>query len=138
MPTMTVEKELSDLENAYWQTIKDKNVDAAIKLTDYPCVVAGASGIGKIDKDSFVKMMKGAKYTLHEFEIKDSEIRMVNDDVALVAYKVQEELTVDGAKVKMDAADTSVWVRRNGSWKCALHTESLQGDPYGRDKQPRK
>lgn len=138
MPTMTVEKELLELENQFWQTIKDKNVDAATKLTDYPCLVAGASGIAKVDKETFVKMMTGAKYTLHAFEIKDSEVRMLNDDTALVAYKVHEELTVEGAKVSMDAADASVWVRRNGSWKCALHTESLQGDPYGRDKQPKK
>lgn len=62
-------------------------------------------------------------------------MRLLEDDVALVAYKVHEDLTVDGKKVSMDAADSSVWVRRNDQWRCALHTESLAGDPYGRDRK---
>jgi hypothetical protein len=54
--------------------------------------------------------------------------------VALVGYKVHEDLTVDGKSVSLDAADTSTWVRRDGRWVCALHTESLLGDPFGRDR----
>lgn len=135
MPTLTVETELLELENRYWQAIKDQDVEAAMRLTDFPCLVAGATGVGLIDKETFRKMMSGASWTLHEFEIKDSKVRLANDDVALVAYKVHEDLTVDGGKASLDAADTSVWVRRGGQWRCALHTESLAGDPYGRDKR---
>jgi hypothetical protein len=36
---------------------------------------------------------------------------------------------------KLDAADSSTWVRRNGRWLCALHTEAILGDPFGRDRQ---
>lgn len=59
---------------------------------------------------------------------------MLNDDFAFVAYQVHEELTVEGQRVSFDAADSSVWVRRGAQWKCAMHTESLLGDPYGRDR----
>ena len=135
MPTLTVDKEILELENRYWETIKKRDVEAAIRLTEFPCLVAGASGVGRIDKETFTKMMSGAKWTLHDFEIKDAEVSMPNDDVALVAYKVHEDLTVDGKKIGMDASDTSVWVRRRGEWLCAMHTESLAGDPYGRDKK---
>jgi len=135
MPTLTVEKEILELENRYWETIKKRDVEAAIRLTDFPCLVAGASGIGLIDKEAFTKMMSTARYTLHDFEIKDAEVKPLNDDLALVAYKVHEDLTVDGKKIGMDASDTSVWVRRRGEWLCAMHTESLAGDPYGRDKK---
>lgn len=135
MPTGTVEKELLELENRYWQAIKDRDVEAAMRLTDFPCLVAGASGVGLIDKETFTRMMSGARYTLHAFEIRESKVRQAGDDIALMAYKVHEDLTVDGEKVSMDAADTSVWVRRGGQWRCALHTESLAGDPYGRDKK---
>ena len=135
MPTLTVDKEILELENRYWETIKKRDVEAAIRLTEFPCLVAGASGVGRIDNETFTKMMSGAKWTLHDFEIKDAEVSMPNDDVALVAYKVHEDLTVDGEKVSMDASDTSVWVRRGDEWRCALHSESLAGDPYGRDKK---
>jgi hypothetical protein len=58
----------------------------------------------------------------------------LGDDTALVAYAVHEALTVDGSPVSFDAADTSTWVRRDDRWICAAHTESLRGDPFGRDR----
>jgi hypothetical protein len=42
---------------------------------------------------------------------------------------------VEGEAVSFDAYDTSVWVRDGGGWKCALHTESLVGDSFGRDRK---
>ena len=48
---------------------------------------------------------------------------------------VHEELTVGGKPVVMDATDASV--QRNGKWLCALHTESVAGDPFGRDRTER-
>ena len=80
-------------------------------------------------------MMKAASYTLHLFEISDdAQVRLWRDDVAIVAYKVHEELTVEGKRVTLDAADASTWTRRDGRWVCSLHTESLLGDPFGRDR----
>ena len=61
-------------------------------------------------------------------------MQFLNEDVALVAYQVKEKLTVDGTPVNLEANDSSVWVRKNGEWLCAMHTESLVGDPFGRDK----
>lgn len=133
--TATAEKELVELENRYWQAIRDQDVEGAMRLTDFPCLVAGASGVGSIDPETYKKMMTGGAWTLHDFRLSDAKVRFPTDDVALVAYKVHEDLTVDGKKVPMDAADASVWVRRAGQWRCALHTESLAGDPYGRDRQ---
>jgi hypothetical protein len=61
---------------------------------------------------------------------------MLGDDIAVLAYNVREEATVDGKRVTLDAADASTWRRRDGHRVCALHTESLKGDPWGRDRQP--
>ena len=60
---------------------------------------------------------------------------MLSDDIGIVAYKVHEDMTVDGKPLSLDAADASTWIKRNGCGCCALHTESLLGDPFGRDKQ---
>src|SRR6185436_14226117 len=107
-PTAAVEQELLDLERQYWQAIKDKDVDAAMRLTDDPCIVAGARGIGRVDKQAFAAIMRGATYTLHDFDVKDdAEVRLLGNDVAILAYKVRERLTVDGKPVTLDAADTS-------------------------------
>jgi ketosteroid isomerase-like protein len=134
--TPTAESEILQFEQRFWQAIQNKDVEAAVGLTEFPCIVAGASGIGLVDREAFKGMMAGATYTLNRFDIeKGAKVRLVTDDIALVAYKVREQLTVDGKPVTLDAADASVWVRRDGRWRCALHTESVSGDAYGRDRK---
>jgi len=135
MANTTLGKELLDLENQYWQAMKEKDVDTAMSLTDDECIVTGAQGIGRVDRKTLADMLKNAPYTLHSFELKDAEVRQIRDDVAVVAYKVHEDLTVDGKPVKLEAADASTWVRRGGRWLCALHTEAITGDPFGRDRR---
>lgn len=66
------------------------------------------------------------------------QVLLLRDDVAVVAYRVREELTVDGKPVTLEAADSSTRVRRNGCWVCSLHTEAITGDPFGRDRKPMK
>ena|SRR5687767_1737057 len=133
--TKQVEQELMDLERKYWRAIQEKDAEAAMELSDDPCFVAGAQGVASVDRASLGKMLAAASYTLDEFSFgEDAHVRLLDDDVAILAYTVHEELTVEGEKVSLDAADTSTWVRRDGQWRCALHTESLPGDPFGRDR----
>jgi hypothetical protein len=136
MGTKTVEAELLDLEKRYWQALKDQDVKTAMSLTDEPCIVTGAQGIGALDRKTLAGMITSATYTLNHFELKDgAQVRLLGNDVAIVAYQVHEELTVDGKSVVLDAADSSTWVRRDGQWLCAMHTEAIAGDPFGRDRQ---
>lgn len=136
MERMTLEKELLGLEKQYWQALKDGDVDTVMSLTDDPCIVAGPQGFALISRQALADMMRSAHYTLDEFDVKDdAQVRLLNDDAAVVAYKVHSEMTVEGKPVAIDAADTSGWVRRDGRWVCALHTETLLGDPFGRDRR---
>lgn len=135
MTSGAVEKEILELENRYWTAMKNKDVEGAMALTDFPCMVAGAPGVGRIDAETYRKMMTGAKWTLHGFELKDPHVKLLDDDVAVVIYKIHEDMTVEGEEVALDASDSSVWVRRDGRWRCSVHTESVAGDPYGRDRK---
>jgi hypothetical protein len=135
MAANSIEKELIELEKQYWNAVKNKDVEKASSLTDDPCFVAGSSGVARIDKEKFHSIMRAARYTLHDFELKEPEVRLLNENVGIIAYKVHEELTVDGKPVSLDASDASTWVKRDGRWLCALHTESVAGDAYGRDRQ---
>jgi uncharacterized protein (TIGR02246 family) len=137
MATVTAKHEIRALEQQFWQALKDGDVDAAVELTDFPCIVTGPQGIGQIDRERFAAMMRSPSYTMHRFELGDDlTVRLVNDDVAVVAYKVHEELSVEGRPVTLDAADSSTWVRRDGRWRCVQHSEAIVGDPFGRDRQP--
>jgi hypothetical protein len=135
MANTRTENELIQLERRYWQAIQEKDVETAASLIDNPCLVAGAGGVAKVDQENFRKIMQGAKYSLDDYMLTDVQVRLLNDDVAILAYKVHEELTVEGKPIFIDASDASTWVKRDGRWVCALHTESLLGDPYGRDRQ---
>ena len=133
MSTKTIECELIELEKQYWQAIKAGDFDGALRLTDDPCIVAGASGVSRIDNATFRDMMKDVPWTLQSFEFKgNSEVRMLGDDVGILAYTIHEVMTVDGKPTEFDAAHSSTWLKRNGKWVCAMHTESIAGDPFGR------
>jgi hypothetical protein len=136
MTTTTIEKELVELETQFWQAMKDQDVEAATRLTDTTCIVVGAQGVASLSSEAIGGMLKSPTWTLNEFEFSDIVTSVVTDDVAIVAYKVREKLTVDGKPLTFEAADASTWVRRDGRWLCALHTESVSGDPFGRDRQP--
>jgi hypothetical protein len=136
MDTQAIKAELLNCERQYWQSLKDKDPETARRLTDFPCIVTGAQGVAAMDEKTFSSMMSGAQWTLKDFKLDDDvQVRMLSDDIAIVAYKVHEDMTVEGQPVSLDAADASVWIKRDGQWQCALHTESLSGDPFGRDRQ---
>ena len=130
-----IKNEILDLEKRFWTSMKDKDVSAALQLTADPCIVTGAQGVSTIDKGTFTKMMSGAKWDLRDFSIDDVQVQQLGEDVAIIGYKVHEDITVEGSRLALEAADTSTWVRQNGSWLCAMHTESLIGDPFGRDRR---
>ena len=134
------ERELVEIEKRFWDTMKTKDGRTAGRMTDDGCIIVGAQGVSAIDGKSMEKMMGDGKWELerYAFDDKNVHVRFVSDDVAIVAYKVNERVVVDGQTLPVDANDSSVWVRRNGEWLCALHTESLSGDPFGRDRSSGK
>ncbi len=123
---------LRALENRYWQAIKDQDAETAAALSEDPCLVVGAQGVGELSRAALGKMLQGASYELREFALEDFRLRPLGDDAVAVAYKVRETLELEGQTLQLEAFDASVWVRREGQWTCALHTESLAGDPFGR------
>jgi len=139
MATTTIEQELLTLERRYWQALKDGDVDTALSLTDDPCIVVGAQGVGRVDHATYRQMMTGdPTWEIRDFSIgDDAQVRVIGD-AAILAYTVHEELTVEGKPVTFDAADASTWVRPDGNWVCTLHTESLLGDPFERDRKKTK
>jgi len=128
-------EELTELEHRYWESLRDQDAQAAAQMTADPCVVAGAQGVASIDRSTFLSMMNDASWRLEGFELSDVDVQQLQDDVAIVAYRVREDLNVEGQPLTLEAADSSVWVRSDGGWRCALHTESILGDPFGRDRQ---
>jgi hypothetical protein len=133
--TNTIETEILGLERRYWQAMRERDVRTAVALTEFPCLIAGASGARSVDQASYEKMLTAGPWRLHRFEIEDgAEVRQLTDDVAVIVYGVREEMTVEGKPLTLRAFDTSVWVRRADGWRCVMHSESVAGDAFGRDR----
>lgn len=135
MAAKKVEDEILSLEKKYWNAIKSNDMDTALSLTADPCLVTGPQGASQIDRKTFEKMMKDSPWTLEDYELSDFKVLPMNDDLALAAYKVKGKGIVDGKPLQFEAADSSTWVRKEGKWVCALHSEAILGDPFGRDKR---
>jgi hypothetical protein len=136
MRQSTHEQELVDVERRFWNAMKEKDAAAASELTDEQCVIVGAQGVSAIDAQTMAKLTSEGQWELEQYSFDEQkrQIRFLTDDIAIVAYPVRERVIVDGETLPVVANDSSVWVRRDGQWRCALHTESLAGDPFGRDK----
>jgi ketosteroid isomerase-like protein len=135
MAKASANDELMELERKYWEAIKNRDGKTAAALCDDPCLITGAHGFGAYTPQELGAMMNDGRYELRNFRIeKDAEVQMIGTDVAVVAYRVHEDLIVDGKPVALEAADSSTWIKRGGQWRCALHTEAILGDPFGRDR----
>jgi len=139
MSSSTHEQELVDVERRFWNAMKEKDAAAASELTDEQCVIVGAQGVSAIDAQTMAKLTSEGQWELEQFSFDEQkrQIRFLTDDIAIVAYPVRERVVVDGETLPVVANDSSVWVRRDGQWRCALHTDSLAGDPFGRDRAVR-
>lgn len=133
----TGQQTLLDLEKRFWDAMRTKNAGTAAEMTDDGCIIVGAQGVSAIDQKTMGKLTTEGEWQLQQYAFDDrsTQVRFVSDDVAIVAYKVNERVVIDGKTLPIEANDSSVWVRRDGEWRCALHTESLAGDPYGRDRK---
>ena len=131
---MALEQDILAQEHRFCQSMIDRDSAVGAAMTAEPCIVTGGQGVGRIDRKTFASMMDGGDWKLKSYEFRDVKFVQPADNVAIIAYTVHEELTVGGKPVTLEAADASTWVKQGGEWLCALHTESVLGDPFGRDR----
>lgn len=134
MASTQIDREILSLEREYWQSMITKDPEVATRLTADRSIVVGAQGVGMVSKQEIGSMVKSDKWKLKNYEFRDIKFNATDEKTAVIAYTVKEDLEVDGKQLTLEANDASVWSRRNGTWECVLHTESIKGDPFGRDR----
>ena len=134
MADQKLRDEIMGFEKAFWDAMKNKDTDAAARMTAKQCIVTGATGVGVIDPSMMAQMLAAGTWALNDYTFDDVSVQEIGNDTVIVAYKATEQLTVDGAPLSMTAYDASVWHREDGRWTCSLHTESPAGDPFGRSR----
>jgi uncharacterized protein (TIGR02246 family) len=134
--TTSIEEEILSLEKSYWEALKNKDAKKVTELTADTCLVVGAEGVRELSGREVAEMMKSMPYELKDYGVEAGDVKFVSaaNDVAMLAYKVRSDFVSEGKPSRMEAFDTSVWVKRNGRWTCALHTETPAASkpPHGK------
>jgi hypothetical protein len=108
------------LEKRYWNAMKSVDIEAAISLTKFPCIVAGPSGTRRVSEDEYRELMRAIDSNAYKnVEIRDPEVDLLNDETALISYTTE----MGG----MEMQDVSAWVRDDNGWRCAFHSENPKG-----------
>jgi hypothetical protein len=103
----------------------EKDLDSALALTDFPCLIAGARGVRSVDREEFEKIFRGPREEIADFAMSERpEVRLLNPETAVVAYSVRTTTRADGKSRGSTAFDASTWVKRGNEWRCAMHTET--------------
>ena len=112
--------EILGLEKKYWDGMSNHDYETVKNLTKFPCIVAGRQGVMSVDEPAYKKMFEqGAGRSMKVNKISGEQIQM-GEDHGMIAYLI--ELDYDGKVMK--CACTSTWIKENGKWLCAMHTES--------------
>ena len=132
-----VDQELLDLEKQYWEAIRNRDGASATRMSDARCLVVGPQGISDLDREALAGQVENAPYELKKYRLdEDVRVREIADGVALIAYKVTEEVVLDGRPTTLQAYDSSIWVKRDGGWVCAAHTETIAENKKGAGGAP--
>jgi hypothetical protein len=116
-----------DLENRFWQAIRDQDTETAVEMLSEPALMVSSHGVIKFDHDGYRQMAEKGAMVLTAFELSDMQVVFPNDTTAVMTYHVKQKLAPRGKKdeVVQEVNDTSTWVRDGTEWKCVMHTETM-------------
>jgi uncharacterized protein (TIGR02246 family) len=116
--------EIERLERAFWQSLVDRDAEAAKGLLAPQALMVSSHGTMRFDPAQYEKMLLDPKHGLLEYTLSDMDVLFPADDIAIATYRAHQKMEMDGQSLEQDVVDSSTWVRVDGGWKCAAHTES--------------
>lgn len=127
--------DILDLEKQFWDAMQRKDGAAAAQMTADRSIIVGAQGVTAMDKNTMEKLTVEGPWSIDSYELDESslQIEMIDNDTAAIAYKVTERIRLEGKPMTLVAHDSSLWRRKGGTWEVVMHTESVAGEPFGRE-----
>jgi len=122
----TPSKDLVKLENKFWQSMVDEDTDTALGLLDEPALMVSSHGAMQFDHAGYRQMAEKGTMVIKSFALSDMNVVFPNDDTAVLTYRVKQEIALRGKAdtQQQEMADSSVWTRKSGEWRCVMHTET--------------
>ena len=115
--------EIETLERAFWESMVDNDPKVATGMLTEPALMVSGHGAMRFDHAAYTRMATDTKHRVLEYGISGMEVLSPSDAVAIATYHVHQKMEMDGKPMEMDAVDSSTWVKIDGDWKCAAHTE---------------
>lgn len=134
MATTSIDKEILALEREYWDAMVRKDPEPPSRLTADECLVVGPPGVTTVKGKDIAQMVTSHQGRIKSYDFSNVSCLKVDPNTAILAYHVKEEVEMEGKAFTVEANDATLWTKREGRWVSAFHTESIQGDPWGRDK----
>lgn len=124
--TETLRDEIVDLEYQLFDAIKRSDKATVEKLTFEPYYVVGAHGVLREGRKGYAEEISADAYRLKTYAIDRESLsfEQLSDDVAVITYHGHVAYERSGRAQTADSYNCSVWVRSNGGWQRAVHTES--------------
>ena len=116
--------EIERLERAFWQSFVDPDADSARNMLAPQALMVSSHGTLRFDPAQYEKMLLDPQHGLLEYTLSDMDVLFASDDVAIATYRAHQKMRMDGREMDQDVVDSSTWVKVDGAWKCAAHTES--------------
>lgn len=124
MPKSRSSTEIERLERNFWQSMVDRKPSVATGMITEPALMVSGNGPITFDRAEYTKMANNEQHRLVDYSLSDMNVLFPNDDVAIATYRAHQKMEVDGKPMEFDSVDSSTWVKVDGGWKCAAHTES--------------
>jgi hypothetical protein len=122
---IATKEEIVSLERDYWNAMKRKDGKRASELSGKVALTTSARGVASIPKSKMGTMTEEGNWTLESYDFDDVEVVTPAADVAIIAYTVRQNVTMDGKQQELRAADTSTWIRGAEGWECHAHSETF-------------
>jgi hypothetical protein len=114
---MDINSQLLAIEEAFWSAAGDRDTYAENLAADAIHVFPGWGVAGREDVLAGVAQAD----SWETFTIDDPDIVALSDNIAAVVYRTHAQRA---GEQPYDAAVTSVYRRRNGSWELVLHQQT--------------
>ncbi|MGV6872066.1 nuclear transport factor 2 family protein [Pseudochelatococcus sp. B33] len=116
--------EILKLEREYWRTMAEGDHATSAKMLAERAVVVGSEGTHSFTPDEYRKMADSTGWEIVDWRMSEERVVFPTPASAVVTYRILQTARHEGKELRIEAWDSTVWLREGDSWKCILHTES--------------
>lgn len=105
------------------EALREKDASAFNNLVASDAVLLGTHG--RMPVTDFTKFVLNPDYKFVSSTIDDAQVKMVDQDAALLTYKSNSVETYQGSTRTSNSYVATLWAKRGGKWVAVFHQRSV-------------